>query len=73
VNLHLVSGTIINASEGVLNMLSSNGDMSVPARAQQDLVALVKTVFALVHTSRLPAIQKLAGQVASHMSWPVAG
>lgn len=68
-------GTIVNASDDVLDALSAGGDMQVPARVQQDLVALVKTVYALTHTHRLPVIQALAGEVAAELQAdaPTAG
>lgn len=55
-------GTIINASDNVLIALDANRE--VPARKQQDLVALVKTVYALTHTSLLQRIRQLAHTAA---------
>lgn len=56
----------MNASEDVLDSLAGFDD--VPPRTQQDLVAAVKTVYALTHTSRLPAIQKLASQAVQELA-----
>lgn len=57
---------MVNASEDVLQALLT--DELVEARAQQDLVALVKTVYALTHTARLPRIQEFARQVARSLA-----
>ena len=65
VDTHLHPGTIVNASEDVLDALANNnGRVNEPPRLQQDLVAIVKTVYALVHTSRRQAINELAIKVA---------
>jgi len=56
------AGTIINSSEDVLEALASGED--APPFVQQDMVAMVKTVYVLTHTSRLPAIRDLACRVA---------
>ena len=63
-DIHLHPGTIVNASEDVLDALANNGTVNEPPRLQQDLVAIVKTVYALVHTSRRQAINELAIKVA---------
>lgn len=55
----------MHSSEDVLDALAtSNGEVNEPPRLQQDLVAFMKTVYALVHTSRPQAINNLAVQVA---------
>ena len=52
-------------SEDVLDALATNsGRVNEPPRLQQDLVAIVKTVYALVHTSRQQAINELVIKVA---------
>ena len=67
------TGTVLNASEDVLDVLHDAGNTSVPARTQQDLVALVKTVYALTHTSRLTMIRQLAEEVAHDLSTSAIG
>ena len=48
-------GTNINASKDVLGALAGNRE--APARKQQDLVALVKTMYAPTHTRLLQRIR----------------
>ena len=62
------AGTIVNSSEDVLDALDADGRVEVPARVQQDLVAIVKTVYALTHTARLPHIQRLASDVVRSLT-----
>ena len=62
------AGTIVNASEDVLLAFLTDGAVSVPARKQQDLVALVKTVYAFSRPHCGPKIQNLAALVARDLS-----
>ena len=67
------AGTIVNASEDVLSaLLDGNGAVRVPARRQQDVVALVKTVYALVRPHCVPKIQNLAVLVAQDLALDTA-
>lgn len=61
------AGTVINASEDILDALCAGGTMQVPALVQQDLVALVKTVYALTCSERLPLIRQLAFDMAAKL------
>lgn len=62
------TGTVVNASEDVLDALRMSGSMEVPPQTQQDVVALVKTVYALTHTARLPLIHDVAQEVARELT-----
>lgn len=63
----ICSGTIINASNDVLDGLCEDGGAGVEVRRQQDLVALVKTVYSLTHPHRRPHIHAAARQVATDL------
>ena len=62
------AGTIVNASEDVLSALLHDSAVRVPARKQQDLVALVKTVYVIRHPHCVPEIQNLAALVAQDLT-----
>ena len=67
-DLPYYAGTIINASEDVLSAFINDGAVRVPARKQQDLVALVKAVYAFRHPHCVPRIQHLAALVARDLA-----
>lgn len=64
----LYAGTIVNASEDVLWAFLDDGAVRVPARKQQDLVALVKTVYVFSRPHCASKVQNLATLVAGDLT-----
>ena len=62
------AGTIVNASEDVLLAFLDDSTVRVPARKQQDIVALVKTVYVLSHPRCASMVQDLATLVARDLT-----